>query len=83
MCPFSNRNLLSEFCALEARVLECHELLEHHTTPPESEDRIHCHKSLQSLISSFVDLQQRYKQLREECARKVEVSMYSYMYLLH
>lgn len=57
----------------EEGVIEYHEHLKQQILLPENEG-VNTHNSLQSLSSSFEDLYQRYKQLREDGAKKVDVS---------
>ena len=64
--------MLSEFDEFETGVIQCNKKLQHQTMHPANEGTHNC---LQSLNSSFEDLQHRYKQLREDCAKKVEVSI--------
>ena len=68
---FINRSLLSEFEELEAGVVEHHTQL---SARAGTENRLDSHQSLQSLSDSFEELQQRYKQLKDDSARKLKVS---------
>ena len=73
---FINRNLLSEFEEFEAGVVEHHTQLKqgHARAGTESDS----HQSLQSLSDSFEELQQRYKQLKDDTARKLKVSTFTH-----
>ena len=71
---FIDRNLLSEFDEFETGVIECHKQLKQQSECAENGNKVNTHDSLQSLNSSFEDLQQRYKQLSEDSARKIHVS---------
>ncbi len=70
-----NRNLLSEFEELESGVVEHHTQLREGRAHAETPDS---HQSLQSLSDSFEELQQRYKQLKDDSARKLKVHLYMY-----
>lgn len=77
MCDFFtfiNRNVLSEFEELEAGVVEYHTQLKQGHASTGTENKLDSHQSLQSLIDSFEELQQRYKQLKDDSARKLKVS---------
>jgi hypothetical protein len=65
--------LLSEFEELEAGVVEHHTQLREGRAHAETPDS---HQSLQSLSDSFEELQQRYKQLKDDSARKLKVSTF-------
>lgn len=70
-----DRNVLSEFEDFEAGVVEHHTQLQQpgharHGT----ESRVDSVQSLQSLTDSFEELQQRYKQLKDDGERKLKVS---------
>ena len=69
-----DRNLLSEFEEIEAGVVEHYTQLKQGPTHAGTENRLDLHQSLQSLSDSFEELQQRYKQLKDDSARKLKVS---------
>lgn len=66
--------MLSEFEEFEAGVVEYHTQLKHGHAPSGTENKLDSHQSLQSLSDSFEELQQRYKQLKDDSARKLKVS---------
>ena len=68
------RNMLSEYDDFEAEILEQHTVLQLHSSHTDNESKHHSQSSLQSLSGSFKDHQQRYKELKESCAKQIEVS---------
>ena len=73
---FIHRNLLSEYDEFEKEITDQHAVLQLQSSKADSVHKSQTQSSLQSLSSSFEDLQQRYKQLKEECANKIGVSAY-------
>lgn len=63
---------MSDFGEFEIGVVQCNKKLQHQAMHPANKDT---HNGLQSLNSSFKDLQHRYKQLKEDCVKKIEVSV--------
>ena len=73
---FIHRNLLSEYGKFDKEIIDQHAVLQLQYSKADSVHKSQTRSSLQSLSSSFEDLQQRYKQLKEDCIKKIEVSTY-------